>query len=114
MEKEARVVAECGLELCKPRYACELRLVALWSLQWVKEEQKARAENVVLNNGGYHSRVNKSVECATLCNWLLAHGVVGSERNARVAELLKANEEENARLADLEGVVRAEGDSCTE
>ena len=114
MEEESSVVSECCFELCKPRYACELRLVALWSLQWVKEEQKARAENVVLNNGGYHSRVNKSVECATLCNWLLAHGVVGSERNARVAELLKANEEENARLADLEGVVRAEGDSCTE
>lgn len=114
MEEEASVVSECCFELCKPRYACKLRLVALWSLQWVREEQKARAESVVLNNGGYHSRVNKSVACAMLCNWLLAHGVVGSAQNARVAELLKANEEENARLADLEGVVRAEGDSCTE
>ena len=114
MESESSLVSDCCFELCKPRYACEVRLIALWSLQWVKEEQRTRAESVLLNNGGYHSRVNKSMECVLLSNWLLEHDAMGGAKSQRVAELLKANATENARLTDLEGIVRVEGDSFLE
>ena len=109
-EKEA-VVGAC-FELCKPRYPCEVRMVCLWSVSEWREECKVRVESVMVNNGGYHSRLNKSLECTLLCNWVMLNELGTS--NPHIRDLLKENERENERLKNLEEFCQSSGDSFTE